>query len=185
MLRSIAALLAEEVGEYCIVDSIDRHGTLKRLAVEHPDRSRVPRLDALVVATAPGHSARAERLLASSRGEIAPKVSETFARRSLDDVVLLRGEVVRSYMAAVVTAGDAPIAVLTLVTVTGARRYRPDELAFLEQIADFTGLAVENALRREMQPKKSVAPPPLEGGEDVVGRGTLARQRRVSNAAGE
>lgn len=160
MLKSIASLLAVDVGQYCIVDVVDRRGAVRRLDIQHADASRQARLRvACHDATFPV-GGRVARLLERGGSELVARVSDAARTQKLADIVLLRDEPVRSYVAATVSVSGAPMAVLTLVATHGTRRYDDDERAFLETVADWTGLGVENALRREAQPRASVAPPP-------------------------
>jgi GAF domain-containing protein len=46
-----------------------------------------------------------------------------------------------------------------MVATRTARSFGADELALLATVADWTGLGLENAVRREAQPRASVAPP--------------------------
>lgn len=172
MLRSVARLLAVEIGQYCVVDVVDRRGSIRRLVIEHPDASRQGRLRVACDDAELDAEGRVARLFERGGSELTARVTEAVRARQLGDVVLLKDDVVKSYMAAAVVVNGSSMAVLTLVATHGTRRYDEVERAFLEQIADWTGLGVENALRREAQPKTSVAPPP---GDDEA----PASRRRV------
>lgn len=159
MLRSVASLLAVEIGQYCIADVMDRAGALRRLGIEHADPSLRARLLVACEDAELATDGRVARLFREAGTELVARVSEAAAARQLGDVRLLRDERVRSYMAASVVVSGAPWAVLTLVATHGTRRYDEGELGFLEGIAEWVGLGVENAMRREAQPRASVAPP--------------------------
>lgn len=88
-------------------------------------------------------------------------VTRAVAADRLADIVLLHGERFRSYMAAPVSVSGAPMAVLTMVTTRVGCTFGAGDLAFLALVADWTGLGLENALRRELQPRASVGPPPV------------------------
>ncbi len=166
MLRSVATLLAVEIGQFCVVDVVDRRGVMRRLEIQHADASRHARLRvACHDATFPA-GGRVARLLERGGSELTARVTESTRTQKLADLAVLRDEHVKSYMAATVGVNGAPMAVLTLVATHGTRRYDDDERAFLDQIADWTGLGVENALRREAQPRTSVAPPPPGATDD-------------------
>lgn len=151
LLRGAARVAACTFGDYCVADLIDRRSATRRIAIAHPDGSRIVRLD-VAVALARKESAlnaRVERLLETGSGELVPRVTSTYRARALADVALLSGDAVRSYMASIVSTGGAPIAVITLARVYDGAPYRADEHAFLDTIAAWTGLAMENASRRE------------------------------------
>lgn len=158
MLRGVAQVLAEEVGHYCLVDVVDRRGALRRLEISHPDASRQARLRVLSDDARFPSEGRVHRLFEKPITELTPRVSEGVRNGRLADIELLRDEHVKSYMAATVIVNGAPMAVITLVATHGTRRYDEDERAFLEEVADWTGLGLENALRREAQPRTSLAP---------------------------
>jgi GAF domain-containing protein len=85
-----------------------------------------------------------------------PRVSDAARARSFGDIQLLDGEKARSYMAATVQANGTVVAVLTMVVAHGTRRYDDADLAFLVAVADWLGLGLENAARRDA--KESRAP---------------------------
>ena len=159
MLRSVASLLAVEIGQYCIADVMDRTGTVRRLGIEHADPSLRARLLVACEDAELAPEGRVARLFRAGGAELVARVSEATAARQLGDIRLLKDERVRSYMAASVVVSGAPWAVLTLAATHGTRRYDEGELSFLEGVAEWVGLGIENALRREAQPRASVAPP--------------------------
>ncbi|MDB4933822.1 MAG: hypothetical protein JWP87_794 [Labilithrix sp.] len=158
MLRSVAALLARS-GDYCIADVIDAHGKVRRLEIAHADPSRRERLRVAADDTTHGPNGRVARLLQTGRPESLAHVSRAARARDLADIVLVHGETFCSYMAAAVWVSGAPMAVLTMVATKPARSFGTDELAELAVVSEWTGLGLENALRRELQPRASVAPP--------------------------
>jgi GAF domain-containing protein len=159
MLRSVATVLAGS-GDYCIADVIDAHGRMRRVEIAHADPSRRERLRVAAQDTTHTHDGRVARLLESARSELVPAVSRAVASDRLSDIVLLHGERFRSYMAAAVAVAGSPMAVLTMVRTDAGRAFCSDDLAFLDVVAGWSGLGLENALRRELQPRASVAPPP-------------------------
>jgi GAF domain-containing protein len=177
MLRSVMTLLAVELGQYCIADLLDEHGTRKRVGVEHADPSYRARLRHVCDDASLPAGGRVARMLARGGSELVPRVTEATRARAVGDIVLLGGEKVRSYMASTVFASGTPVAVLTLVTSLGTRRYGRDDLAVLEEVADWTGLGLENALRRELEPRRSLLPPADD--EAPVSRRTSSRKRGV------
>lgn len=163
LLRASARVLAGAFGDYCIADMIDRRGSASRLTIAHPDESRLVKLDVAVelARRAMAVNVRVERLLAVGTGELVSKVSANYRARSLADLTLLAGADVQSYMATVVCTSGSPIAVLTMARTHALKGYRDDDRAFLDGVAEWTGLAMENALRRERQPRASGSPPAL------------------------
>lgn len=193
MLRSVTSLLAVEIGQYCIADVVDAHGGLRRLEIEHADPSRRARLRVASEDAVLEPNGRVARLAATGGSEVMGRVTEGAKSRSLGDIRLLDGDRVRSYMAAAVPVNGATMAVLSLVVTNGTRRYDDADLGFLVNVAEWTGLGLENALRREPQARatlpprsgrQSLAPAPPMGDEEIptgVRRKNPLREReRVS-----
>lgn len=176
MLRAVAAHLATG-GDYCIADMIDRDGTLRRLEIAHADPSRRERLRVAAEHTRFEPAGRVSTLLGTGGAEVVGRLTRAGAARA-SDLALLQGETAGSYMAAAILVSGAPTAVLTIVACQVGRHFDSDELAFLRVIAEWTGLGLENALRREQQPRDTV--PPLSAfrtKEPVTGRTRIVRAR--------
>ena len=190
MLRSVTSLVAVEIGQYCIADIVDRRGALRRLEIEHADPSRRARLRVACEDAVFEPGGRVARLVASGGSEVVGRVTEGAKARALADIRLLDGDRVRSYMAAAVPVNGAPMAVLSVVVTSGTRRYDDADLECLVAIAEWTGLGLENAIRREAQAhattERVTVPPSSQvmGGEEAqtgVRRTNPLREReRVS-----
>lgn len=160
MIRSVTSLLAVEIGQYCIADVVDRRGHLRRLEIEHADPSRRARLRVACEDAVFEPHGRVARLVANGGSEHVGRVSDAARARSFGDIQLLDGEKTRSYMAATVHVSGAVVCVLTLVVAHGTRRYDDSELAFLGAVADWLGLGLENATRREANGSSRASVPP-------------------------
>lgn len=161
MLRSVATLLARTSGgDYCIADTIDESGVLRRLEIVHADASRAEKLRVRTDEARLDPRGRVGALLARGGSELIPKVGGTARGSTLADIALIGPERVSSYMATAIAVAGSPLAVLTMASVRERRRYDKSDLGLLEVVGDWTGLGLENALRRQLQPRESVAPPP-------------------------
>ena len=184
MIRSVTSLLAVEIGQYCIADVVDRRGGLTRLEIEHADPSRRARLRVACEDAVFEPNGRVAKLVAHGGHECVPRVSDAARARSFGDIQLLDGEKTRSYMAATVQANGSVVAVLTLVVAHGTRRYDDADLAFLVAVADWLGLGLENASRRDSTytnrtPAKASVPPRFaEEVSTAVRRNPLAGRER-------
>jgi hypothetical protein len=150
MLRSVARLLASEIGEYAIADVVDPAHGYKRIEIAHADASlrarlRVASADANIKA-----APRIARVCRAGAGELVARVTPT-SRARVTDLVLPDGADVRSYVSGLVSVFGAPWAVLSLVATNGALRYGESDLSFLGGVADWCGVGLENALRRELE----------------------------------
>ena len=197
MLRAVAVHLASG-GDYCIADMIDRTGTLRRLEIAHADPSRRERLRVAADTTRFETDGRVPALLLAAPGapggaEVVPRITRASAAKA-SDIVLLQGETFGSYMAVSIAVSGAPTAALTMVACQAGRQFDADELGFLRVVGEWTGLGLENALRRELQPQASLAPrasgttpPPASGIErfaavEPVTKVSSKGKTRVSSA---
>jgi GAF domain-containing protein len=176
MYRSVAALLAREMADYCIADVLSRRGVMERLVIEHADPSLRTQLQVAAEVTVLPPQGRVGRLLARGGTERIGRLTEATRTRALADVDLPRGPALRSYMAAVISVSGTPLGVLSLISTTKGRQFSEEELEFLGSIADWTGLGLENALRRELQPRATVGPPRLSMGPPRLSFGPPASQ---------
>ena len=193
MIRSVTSLLAVEVGQYCIADVRDvrgRNGGLARLEIEHADPSRRARLRVACEDAVFEANGRVARLMANGGHECVARVSDAARARSFGDIQLLDGEKTRSYMAVAVQANGSVVAVLTLVVAHGTRRYDEADLAFLVAVADWLGLGLENASRRDgahaskAPPGRTSVPPRFaEEVSTAVRRNPLAHGRERERAS--
>jgi GAF domain-containing protein len=157
MVRSVARLLAVEIGQYVVADLVDRAGVLRRVHIEHADPRETPRLAALRDLTVLEPRGRTPRLLSKGGSELVANVSDAVRKKALSDLVVDR-KPVRSYMATTIVVDGSPLGVLSLVTTRRKRRYTEEDADLLAAVADFVGLGLENALRREAQPRVSAVP---------------------------
>jgi GAF domain-containing protein len=158
MLRAVAAHLATG-GDYCIADMIDRDGALRRVEIAHADPSRRERLRVTADDTRHQPDGRIARLLSAGGAEVVRRVTRAAAAKA-SDIVLLQGDTFGSYMAVSINVSGAPMAVLTVVACQPGRQFDADELGFLRVVGEWTGLGLENALRRE---QARISVPPVSG----------------------
>lgn len=177
MVRAVAAHLAIG-GDYCIADMIEPGGSLRRLEIAHADPSRRERLRVAADETHLAPRGRVATLLASGGAEVVPRLTRAAAARA-SDIVLLQGETFGSYMSASIVVSGAPMVLLTVVACQNGRQFDADELGFLKVIGEWTGLGLENALRRELHPHASVPPPSaaFPAVEPASGRTRIVRAR--------
>jgi GAF domain-containing protein len=183
MIRSVTSLLAVEIGQYCIADVVDRRGGLKRLEIEHADPSRRARLRVACEDASFEPNGRVAKLVASGGAECVARVSDAARARSFGDIQLLDGEKTRSYIAAAVHTNGSVVAVLTLVVAHGTRRYDDSDLVFLAGVADWLGLGLENATRREALPAKRASVPPRFSEETTGVRRNPLHERERERAS--
>jgi two-component system cell cycle sensor histidine kinase/response regulator CckA len=149
-LRAVARLLVPTLADWCAVDLADDRGKLERLALVHadPERERwgwelhrryppdpdLPRPEMQVFRT--------------GRSLLLPDVPEPMEVESAGDAEplrLLRELRPTSVMIVPLSAREHRLGTITLVTSESGRKYGPEELALVEELAGRAGLAVEHA----------------------------------------
>lgn len=158
MLRSVAAMLAQYF-DFCVADIVDAQGDLRRIAIAHADPSRREQLRVLANETLHPPQGRVATLVAEGGTEHIARVTAAARARSLPDLAHL-DERIASEMAVAISVGGAPMAVLTILSTSRGRAIDANDVHFMKCVAEWTALGLENAVRRHLQPRTSVAPPP-------------------------
>ncbi|HET7458406.1 MAG TPA: ATP-binding protein [Gemmatimonadaceae bacterium] len=152
-LRRFAATAVAAVGDWCVIDLIDRDAAgevvrVRRAAVAHADPSRRASLEQLA-RDYPPNAARptlARNVIATGRGELVPSVSdETIDRVAVDaeQARLIREIGMRSYVVVPLEARGRLLGVAVFVSA-GATLDEAD-LAVAEELGRRAALAVDNA----------------------------------------
>jgi PAS domain S-box-containing protein len=161
-LKRVAELTVPTLADWCIIDLIEPDGTLRRVAVAHPDAdkmrmamevsSRYPASSRTDVG--PAHVAR------TGRTEIVPVITDEQIKagaRDADHLAFLRSLQLRSAIIAPLVGRGRALGALTLIAAESGRQFSARDLAVVEDLALRAGLAVDNArLYREAQEMAAV-----------------------------
>lgn len=170
-LRRVARLAVSSVGgvplaDWCTVHIREEDGTVRTLAVEHVDPSKV-QLAAELNRKYP-QDPRAEtgvpEVIRSGRPEIYPEIPDELlvqAARDEEHLAILRSLGVRSVLIVPMSVGSRTLGAITFVSAESGRQYGQADLAFVEDLARRAALAVENS--RLFEAKKEVAQKLQEG----------------------
>jgi len=153
-LADLARLIVPRLADWCGVDVVDDHGTLKQVAVAHVDPEKVhwarelnrrypPRPDAT---TGPPN------VLRTGQPELYPEITdEMLVASAMDDehLRITRELGLRSAMVVPLVARDRTFGVLTLVSAESRRRYGTDDLALASELARRAALAIDGARRHQ------------------------------------
>jgi signal transduction histidine kinase len=162
-LVQVAKLAMAELNAWCIIDLREQNGTLRRLAVMHPD----PALDAIArqletqYPPANGDIIGAPRILETQQPELVPEVtSEILASASFDrrHLGILRALGFCSYMVLPLKARGSLLGAITFISADPDWRYTPKDLLFAEDLAGRVAMGMDNArLFRDAQEAREEA----------------------------
>ena len=148
-LSNVARLAMPELGAWCIVDVLES-GTIRRLAVFHPDLALQSLVKELEVSYPPRSDdiIGAPRILETQQPELIPEVTEELlATASLDKqhLGILRALGFCSYMVIPLKARGKLLGAITFISATDNQRYTPKDLLFAEDLAGRAAMAMDNA----------------------------------------
>ena len=149
LLRALAGVIVEEVGDVCLVDIDDRYGPLRRVAAARRDYERRAVLKGLedrpvrIAADTPE-----ARVFRTGKSELVADVTPDWLDEAAEEDEQLNAfRQLRpcSLMMVTLQAGALPWGVVTILACEGGRRYGPADLALAEEVVRRAGMAVENA----------------------------------------
>jgi signal transduction histidine kinase len=159
-LQSLARLAVPFLADWCAVDVLDEHGSLRRVAAAHVDATR----DSLVWRLRqrdpqPGSDRFGlGRMLRTGRAELVASVPQellTQGARDGEDLRLIRALAPRSYIGIPLIAGQEVQGAVFLVTSESGREYTPADLELAEELGRRLSQAVDNA-RLHMRVQQAV-----------------------------
>jgi signal transduction histidine kinase/ActR/RegA family two-component response regulator len=156
-LQKVARLAVPFFADWCAVDMAEPDGSLRRLAVAHPDPRQVEVVYELNRRYPPDPDVAGgpRYVFRTGRPDLMPDVTDAMLARAAKDAEhlrLLRALGLRSYLAVPLTASGKTLGVLTFGTAESGRRYGEADLALAEELAHRAAVALENAhLYRELR----------------------------------
>lgn len=149
-LQAVARLAVPTLADWAAVDMLQEDGSLKRLAVEHQDPSKVelalelhrrypPNLD---------EPTGLPHVLRSGESVFYPDIPDELlvaASRDEEHLRIARDLGLRSALIVPLTARGRTLGAISFVLAESGRRYDVSDLAFAEDLARRAGLAVDNA----------------------------------------
>jgi GAF domain-containing protein len=138
-LRTLARVTVPAVADWCVVDLTVADAPPRRVAIEHPDPAQTERAWKLERArpTPPEGWYGPTGVLRTGRPEIVPVNSE--------NLEILRGIPVTSYVCAPIRRGGVRVAAFTLAWADSGRRYAAEDLDFVEELARLVEIALDRA----------------------------------------
>jgi len=149
-VRALAELCVPRIADWCAVDVVDEHGTLRPGAVAHAEVARMALAHDLqrrypIVPDAPRGAAAVVR---TGRPELYAEVTEELlaaAARDPGHLEILRELGMRSAMVVPLTARGETLGALTFVVAESGRRFGADDFALAQDLGARAGLALDNA----------------------------------------
>ncbi len=148
-LRRTATLLVQDLADLCILDLVDRDGTLRRMKVLHRDPTKTALCDELQGLPVEGQHAPVVLSLVGSRrprlmSEVSPQQLRSVAPND-EDLPALRALAPRSLIVVPLLARGELLGALVLISSEGSRRYGDEDLRLAEKVASRAALAIDNA----------------------------------------
>ena len=149
-LANVARLAMPELGAWCIVDVLQPDGTVKRLAVFHPDPALQPVAHDLETNYPPMENdiLGLPRIAETQQPELIREVTdELIESASIDQrqLGILRTLGLCSYMVVPLKARGRLLGAITFIGADPRRRYTPRDLLFAEDLAGRAAMAMDNA----------------------------------------
>ena len=150
-LRNLASMAVPRLGDWCAVDMIDADGTVRRLAVQHPN-PEILKLAFALQEKYPGDKSSPRGLygvIRSGRTDWMREIpAELIDKAAVDDEHrhMLRKLRLKSYICTPIKARGRIAGVLTLVNSAESRLYDEDDVRLAESLAVRAGYAIENAM---------------------------------------
>ncbi|WDT74286.1 MAG: PAS domain S-box protein [Candidatus Manganitrophus sp.] len=150
-LKRVARLAVPRFADCCIVDILEKDGSIRRLAVAHVDQTREAQIGE--IRRRYPHDMNAPhgipKVLRTGEPKFFPEVTEQvlaqFAGAHAELREILRGLSLRSGICAPLLGRERTMGVLSLWMADSNRRYRESELPFAVELARRAALAVDNA----------------------------------------
>jgi CHASE3 domain sensor protein/anti-sigma regulatory factor (Ser/Thr protein kinase) len=149
-LEQVAQVVVPVIADWCSVDLADGHGALRSVAVAHVDPAKVQMARELQerYPPDPNSPSGAQNVLRTGRPEVYAHISDEMLAAGASDeeqLRLSRELGLRSAMVAPLIAHGRTLGVITLVTAESGRRYGPDDVAYVEDLARRAAAAIDNA----------------------------------------
>ncbi|HEX6070163.1 MAG TPA: ATP-binding protein [Longimicrobiaceae bacterium] len=149
-LRTVAELAVPEVADWCAVDLLAEDGSLRRVAVAHPDPAQIEVAKRLA-ARYPGPrdaSTGIWHVIDTGEPELYAEIPEELITRAATDaehLQMLRSLGLRSAVTVPLTGRSRVLGGLTLVHAESGRRFDEQDLRILQELGRLAGLAIDNS----------------------------------------
>jgi GAF domain-containing protein len=148
-LRTLAQLCVPELGDWCAIDLTVEGASYVRVAVQHTDSAKAQ----MVLDIDKKYRARPEvdptlEVIRSGKSQVMNDVTdELLAAVAVNEehLDIARSLGLRSWIVAPMTARGRIIGTVSVVTAESGRRYEPEDVPLVEELARRAAMAVDNA----------------------------------------
>ena len=149
-LRTVAGLALPFLGSWCIVDLVEADGSMRRLAIVHPDPQKEELAAGLTKSWPPGRDdpLGAPRAVRTRQIEVIPFVDDEMlvsVARDDDNLRTLRALGIGSVVVVPLIARDNVLGALTLVSADSGHQYAPTDIELAEDLGARCAMAIDNA----------------------------------------
>jgi signal transduction histidine kinase/CheY-like chemotaxis protein len=149
-LRNVARLAVPQIADWCVVELLEEDGSIRRVALHHPDPAKVARAEAFrharPVSLSDGRGTG--RVLATGTPEFMPWIPDLAGKAASwhpEDAALIRDLDVRSVIIVPLKARGRILGAVTLIHAESGRRYESSDLWTAEDLAQRVAVALDNA----------------------------------------
>jgi len=149
-LAAVTRLAVQGIADWCAVDELLPDGTIRRIAVAHPD----PEMMKLAASmeerypSDPDAPHGVPHVLRTGEPQLMAEIPDELLVASAQDeehLELIRSLGLKSFMVVPLVARGAVLGALTLVASTSGRRFDEQDLRLAEELSHRAGLAIDNA----------------------------------------
>ena len=149
-LAAIAHLVLPHLGSWCAVDVCEEDGTMRRVAVIHPDSAKRPLVQALEKGWPPevDDPLGVPAVMRTRRTVAIPRVTEQLLRqaaRTPENLHALLALGIGSVITVPLLSRDSVLGAITFVSDAQGRDYDASDVALAEALAGIAALALDNA----------------------------------------
>ncbi len=149
-LAAIAQLVLPYLGSWCAVDVCEEDGTMRRVAVIHPDPAKLPLVRALERGWPPevDDVVGAPAVMRTRRTVAIPEVTDALIRRMArtpENLTALLALGIGSVITVPLMAKDQVLGAITFVSDAKGHRYDASDVSLAEDLAGIAALALDNA----------------------------------------
>ena len=146
-LRNIAQLAVRDLADFCIVDIVEEVGRVRRLKVLSRDPLKAPICNLFMgYPLESSHGPLTGKVLETRQTRFVPLLSpEILASFGEDSLRALRAADAKSAIATPLLAHGKLVGVITFLSSSGSRLYRPADVHIAEELAQRATLSIENA----------------------------------------
>ncbi|HKN49803.1 MAG TPA: GAF domain-containing protein, partial [Actinomycetota bacterium] len=147
VLKRVAELLVPSLADYCAIREVSEDDTVRRLAVCHADPAKAELVSRIEFYPLRGQE-MLSRSLREGRSVVVRDVTDEHLRAAAaneEHHALMKELNIRSVMMVPVRARERTVGLILLVSAESGRRYGPEDMLLVEDVAHRAGLAIDNA----------------------------------------